>query len=63
MTKAQEKVLEIGKYIQKKDGKITMIELLDECAKLPNIRFGARQIFRKGIPLIFSGIPFLFQLS
>lgn len=23
MTKAQEKVLEIGKYIQKKDGKIT----------------------------------------
>ena len=28
-----------------------------------NIRFGVRQIFRKGIPLIFSGIPFLFQLS
>lgn len=36
MAKAQEKVLEIGKYIQKKDGKVTMIELLDECAKLPN---------------------------
>ena len=36
---------------------------MGEKATQQNIRFGARKIFRKGIPLIFSGIPFLFQLS